>query len=93
MSISYSDPTLSTMRSMIEIVDRELAAAPPSEALRTAWAQIVEALALGSEPQLRECPHCHAKGMRAASRCSRCWTALAPLPPLETAALVAPPAT
>jgi hypothetical protein len=43
------------------------------------WAMLVELLALGPAPEMRECPVCRHRGMRAATRCGFCWTALAPL--------------
>jgi hypothetical protein len=86
MSVSYGDKALEKLRSLITIVDRELAGATPSEELRTAWAQMIEVLAPGAAPELRECPHCHEVGMRAATRCSRCWSSLPPLPPLHAPA-------
>ena len=47
-------------------------------ALRSAWASLVDALALGPDPEYRTCPHCGATGMRAATRCGNCWRALVP---------------
>ena len=79
MSISYGDKPLATLRSLVAVIDREVAGSAPSEELRVAWRQMVEVLALGAAPELRECPHCHEVGMRAATRCSRCWSALPPL--------------
>lgn len=86
MSISYGDKSLATMRSLITVMDRELATTPRSDELRKAWTEMVEVLALGPEPQLRTCPSCGEIGMRAATRCSRCWSALTPLAP-ETKSL------
>ena len=48
--------------------------------LTTSWAELVEVMALGPEPD-RECPVCHHVGMRDATRCGFCWTKLAHLPP------------
>ena len=45
------------------------------------WAELVAQLALGPEPEVRECPSCEAIGMREATKCGFCWTKLAPLPP------------
>ena len=84
MSTSYGDKSLASLRSLVETIDRELVATPPSEAMRAAWAQMVSVLALGPAPELRECPNCHEIGMRAASRCSRCWASLPPLPPTKS---------
>ena len=76
MSISFGDKSLAELRTLIAIVEQELVAGPPSPKLRTAWADVVNALALGPAPELRDCPSCGEVGMRAATRCSRCWSAL-----------------
>ena len=79
MSISYGDKSIATLRTLVAAIERELAGAAPTEPLRVAWTQMVEVLALGSAPELRECAVCHEIGMRAASRCMRCWSSLPPL--------------
>ncbi len=61
---------------------------PPNDAtkgLRTAWTDLVRVLDLGPAPETRVCPTCKGVGMRGASRCSNCWSALEPLPPLAEA--------
>lgn len=78
----YGDTALTKLRSIAAVIDQEIAQAPPTPALRAAWDELVQVLALGPAPQTRECPACHGIGMRAASRCGHCWTALAPLAPL-----------
>jgi hypothetical protein len=50
------------------------------DALRTSWATLLEALALGPAPELRKCPHCGGIGMRAATLCGTCWKRLVPPP-------------
>ena len=77
---SYSQETEAKLRVAVATISREVAQAPPSPALAAAWAELVSLLALGPQPETRECPKCHSTGMRAASRCGNCWTALAPLP-------------
>jgi hypothetical protein len=47
--------------------------------LSSSWAELVDLLALGPAPELRECPACRHSGMRDATRCGHCWTALSPL--------------
>jgi hypothetical protein len=47
--------------------------------LKGAMAKLVEALALGPEPETRDCPKCGRKGMRAATVCGYCWTKTPPL--------------
>lgn len=46
--------------------------------MAAAWAELVAQLALGPEPEVRECPVCKHVGMRAATRCGHCWTKLTP---------------
>ena len=47
--------------------------------LTASWAELVKVMALGPEPELRECPVCHQAGMRAATLCGYCWTKLTPI--------------
>ncbi|HEY5945043.1 MAG TPA: hypothetical protein VIV40_06100 [Kofleriaceae bacterium] len=82
----YGDVALTKLRAMVAVINQEMAHAPPSPGLKAAWAELVETLALQPADETRECPACHAIGMRAASRCGECWTALAPMAPLATAA-------
>lgn len=81
----YSDAKAVKLREIVAAIDREIAQAPPTPTLQAAWDELVAVLSLGPAPQTRECPTCHGIGMRAASRCGQCWTALAPLPPLVDA--------
>lgn len=53
--------------------------------LRENWKELVSILALGSEPEYRECPCCHNIGMRFATHCGFCWIELPPLIPLPEA--------
>jgi hypothetical protein len=46
--------------------------------LRASWDELVAQLALGPEPEVRECPVCHHIGMRAARVCGYCWSPLTP---------------
>jgi len=79
----YSDAAVSKLRAIVDAIDQEILATPPTDALRAQWAALVEVLALGAEPQTRECPTCKTVGMRGASRCVGCWASLEPLPPLS----------
>jgi uncharacterized paraquat-inducible protein A len=81
MSISHGDASVATLRTLIAVIERGFASAAPAEELRVAWTQLVETLALGPAPELRECPICGEIGMRAATRCMRCWSPLVRLPP------------
>jgi len=83
MSISYGDTSVATLRSVIAAIERHFATVAPPEQLRASWAEMVAVLALGPPPELRTCPTCGEIGMRAATRCSRCWSSLAPLPPSQ----------
>ena len=91
MSMSYGDKSLMHLRSLIAVVNREFEGTAPSPELRVAWDQMLAVLALGPAPELRECPTCSEVGMRAATRCSRCWSALAPLAPASGQAIAEPP--
>lgn len=73
------------LRALVGRIEHDLADLPSPEQrvleqLRRDWAQLVERLALGPAPELRECPVCGRAGMRAATRCGFCWTKLAPPP-------------
>jgi hypothetical protein len=80
------------LRPIVEALDREMsrflsggADAANRVALLACWAKLVEFLALAPTPELRECPLCRSKGVRAASLCGMCWTKLEPYPPLGIA--------
>ena len=83
MSISSGDKSVATLRSLVAAIEQQFAVVPPPEQLRAAWAEMVDVLALGPPPELRTCPTCGEIGMRAATRCMRCWSSLAPLPPSQ----------
>jgi hypothetical protein len=82
MSSSDHSATATRLRVLIGAMNREIAETPPSDAVRAAWTAVVAALALGTAAEMRECPRCKGVGMRTASRCGVCWTALPTLPPL-----------
>ena len=48
--------------------------------LLESWAKLVALLALGPAPEMRACAVCGRGGLRAATRCGFCWTALPHLP-------------
>jgi hypothetical protein len=77
---SYSDEAIAKLRVVVDVIGREVARSPSTPAFHAAWTELVALLALGAAPETRECPVCHGIGMRAASRCGRCWTALERLP-------------
>jgi hypothetical protein len=82
-NVHYTDAAATKLRAIVAVIDQQIVQVPPTPALRAAWTELVEVLALGPAPQTRECPACHGIGMRAASRCGHCWVALEPLPPLS----------
>jgi hypothetical protein len=76
------------LRALVATIDREMSRTSepaeseknrPTPELRSSWAKLVELLALGPAPEVRECPVCRHIGMRAATRCGYCWTKLQPL--------------
>lgn len=77
---SYSDQATAKLRAVVDVIGREIVQSPSTPAFHAAWSELVALLALGPAPETRECPACHETGMRAASRCGRCWAALEPLP-------------
>ena len=89
-SPQYSGPDAarSQLRAMIASVERELARLPgpvplensksPQSGLLASFADLVKQLALGPEPEVRECPVCRHVGMRTATTCGYCWTKLTP---------------
>ncbi|MBK9037039.1 MAG: hypothetical protein IPL61_38285 [Myxococcales bacterium] len=81
------DPS-TRLRTLIASVDHELAQAAPAPALQGAFAALVEALALGPEPEMRACPACQAPCRANAQRCGFCWQVLPAL--AAVAPVVAP---
>ena len=78
------------LRVIVERLDREMSrllARPGGDttALLSSWAELVEFLALGPAPELRECPSCGSPGVRRATRRSTCWKKLDPSAPLASA--------
>jgi hypothetical protein len=81
-----SESERATLRIVVTDIERELSClgrqASATEhqtaigALTLSWARLVELLALGLAPELRQCPRCGHSGMRAATRCGQCWSAL-----------------
>lgn len=76
-----------SLRPVVAAIDQQmarLASDTPADtravtsALLASWSQLVALLALGPAPELRACPVCKHRGMRAATRCGFCWNALPP---------------
>jgi hypothetical protein len=87
-AFAHPDAARSRLRAMVATVDSEIVrltlpvtnadgSSVPND-LRASWDELVEQLALGPEPLVRECPICHHLGMRAATVCGFCWTQLTP---------------
>jgi hypothetical protein len=74
------------LRATVAAIEHELSCLPrpvtvdgPGDAVATllaSFADLVEQLALGLEPEVRRCPGCGHVGMRAATRCGYCWAKL-----------------
>lgn len=56
-----------------------LSARGKEDGLTASWVALVKLLALTAPAQTRACPSCAAVGMRAATRCHKCWSPLTPL--------------
>lgn len=83
------DAARSKMRRTVAAIDREIARLAKEGAsdgkdaldgLTGPWAELVAQMALGPEPEVRECPSCKGIGIRAATLCGFCWTKLEPPP-------------
>ena len=87
---SVPDAARSRLRASVSTIARQISRIPaqvtgedgenPLHALLASWSDLVEQLALGPEPEVRECPVCQHIGMRAATLCGHCWTRLTPPP-------------
>jgi len=76
-SAGHPDAHRSRLRAIMARINATL---PDTPALQEAWRELGTVLALGPEPETRECPDCKAIVMRGATRCGHCWTALPRLP-------------
>ena len=90
--LKVPDAARSYLRSVVMAVDRGIShlkqgrtgeSYVTTDLLKENWKELVTLLALGPEPEYRECPSCHNIGMRLATRCGFCWAKLPPfiLPP------------
>ena len=79
------DEARSDLRSVVKAVDDEISRLSKvrtgesfgsTDRLKDNWNELVNLLNLGPEPEYRECPFCHAIGMRLAIRCGYCWRVL-----------------
>jgi len=85
--LQVPDPARSYLRSVVSAVDCEISQLAQirtgepiqtTDQLREQWKELISLLALGTEPEYRECPSCHHVGMRFATHCGFCWTRLPP---------------
>ena len=82
------DPARSRLRAAVASVTDAFAKMPTisgassssvaERELHASWTALVDLLALGPEPALRECPSCGKSGIRNATLCSNCWAKLTP---------------
>ncbi len=86
---SGPDAARSRLRATVATIEREISRLPrsltdgdggPPNGLRASFADLVEQLGLGPEPEVRKCPVCERIPMRSATRCGYCWTRLTPPP-------------
>ena len=78
------DPRRSRLRETVATIGVLISRLPIEDRPRlvAAWADLVEQLALGPEPEVRECPACHRICMRNATACGHCFRPLPPLGPV-----------
>jgi hypothetical protein len=96
MSVQRNGPDAarSRLRSTVATIEHEIARLKKEgvgadgksllDTLSARWGELVAQLALGPEPEVRECPSCSGIGIREATLCGFCWTKLEP-PPREGA--------
>lgn len=85
---SGPDAARSRLRATVATLEREISRLPKRVAdndsnsapnrLLVSFNDLVAQLALGAEPEVRQCPVCKHIGMRAATLCGYCWTTLTP---------------
>ena len=68
------------LHGVIAAIEKQLSHLPAGQSheLRASWSQLMRLLDLPPVHELRDCPTCGYVGMRAATRCGHCWTALVP---------------
>jgi hypothetical protein len=86
--MTVSDSKRSRLRATVAALERDLARLPPeitddtrataADGLRASVADLIQQLALGPEPEHRQCPVCKHFVMRMASVCGHCWAKLTP---------------
>lgn len=68
------DPARSRLRALAAHLEKEVLglASPAGHGVLEAWRALSAALALGTEPVLRKCPHCRRGILSEATRCRYC---------------------
>jgi hypothetical protein len=74
------------LRTIIATIDHQLAHRDEKQTveLTRAFAELVQVLALGPEPEVRTCPSCHKTVRLAATLCGYCWARLTPITPQKS---------
>jgi hypothetical protein len=85
---SGPDAGRSRLRATVAAMDRSISRLPRQamdtdvtstvNALLASFADLVEQLELGPEPEVRQCPSCMQIVMLAATRCGYCWNVITP---------------
>jgi hypothetical protein len=85
---SGPDAARSRLRATVATIQRDISRLPrqatdadstsPMSCLVASFAELVEQLGLGPEPEVRQCPACKQIVMLAATRCGYCWIELTP---------------
>ena len=80
------DPRRSRLRATVASIEAAMSLLPVESGpgrsdLAAAWKDLVDQLALGPEPAVRECPACHRICMWNATACGHCFRPLLPLGP------------
>jgi hypothetical protein len=79
---SHADNERSRQRVLVDKMNQKLAALSAQEPTSNAvvmsevlllWSELVAILALGPEPEVRECDHCGCIIMKEATICGSCW--------------------
>ena len=70
------------LHGLVTMIEKQLGHLPSADSgeVRESWSQLMRLLDLPPVHELRDCPVCGSVGMRAATRCGHCWSALVPPP-------------
>jgi hypothetical protein len=86
---AFHDAERAKLRATVATIEHELLTRPAmapnaitggaDRKLLASWHALVDQLALGPEPDVRQCPVCHHTGLSEATRCGFCWSRLKPI--------------